>query len=703
MSFLHFWAIPAGAAALSVPFIVHWLTKPRPTRVPLSTVRFVREVVQQRRARNRLRDLLILLLRAAAIALLAAVMARPLIGSRAPAAIGDTQTQTVRVVLLDVSQSMAATSQGIQTFQRARPIAAKQVGYSANAQANLILSAAAPQPIFDRPSTNFSTLVDEVAKAKPLPQRLQVQASLNVAAEMLANAGGDKARRELIVISDFQRSNWAAADFSVLPTETVIQLESVAPAETPANLAILRVGSQGRIERGRTFRLEIEVGNYSPSPRPVTVEVVLGESLFRASGQCSAGGRSILVTEATLPSEGWHVGEARFAGVEDGLSSDNSRPVVLQVHPQPNYMLLTRQSAQMRPSSSYYLERAISPASADEGRATEKIVRVDPSRATREAITEADLLLLDHPGKLSEETLQLLAALLRRGRGLLYVTAEPIDATNLKLLANGAGTSLQMPVEFAPTTTGQVRKNLFLANVRQRQVPFTVFGDEAAAMFSSVRFSGGLSSRRVEGALLDDVLATYNDQSACLVVTACGAGTLAVLNAELNSSNLPSSPAFVPMIGELTGHLLGRDRSQESVPSGEPVAVYLPNSASPVTGLRIIPPASSTLESGSLGELHEENVGVMWQAAEAGPPGVYEVKRANQTLFALASAIPADEADLATLASDVMTDRLSGVRDVKYRSALRDDEPRDDLWSWLAVACLSCVLVEVLGLRLFKS
>lgn len=703
MSFLHFWAIPAGAAALAVPILVHWLTKPRPTRVPLSTVRFVREVVHQRRARNRLRDWLILLLRMAAIILFAAVIGRPLLGNRAQVAASDAQNQTVRIVLLDVSQSMSAVSQRIQTFERARPIAAKLVGYSPNLQANLILSGAAPQPVFDRPSMNFSTLVDEVSKAKPLSQRLQVQASLNAAAEMLSQLDGDKIRRELVVISDFQRSNWSAADFSVLPKETVIQLESVSPPETPANLAILRVGAQGRVESGRAFRFEIEVGNYSPTPRSVTVEVAIGESLFRATGQCSAGGRSTLVTEATLPAAGWYVGEARLAGVTDGLGEDNSRPFVLQVHQQPTYLLLTRQSAEARPSSSYFLERAISPVVSKDGRAAEQIVRVDASQATNESITESDLILLDHPGKLSEETLQLLAALMRRGRGVLYIAAEPIDATNLKLLANAAGTGLQMPVEFAPPFTGQVRKNLFLASLRQRQVPFTVFGDEAMAIFSTVRFSGGLTSRRVEGALLDDVLATYNDQSACLVVTPCGAGMLAVLNAELSSSNLVSSPAFVPMIGELTTALLGRDLSQESVNSGEPIAAYLPSDASPLAGLRIVPPATSPSESGSLGELQEESVGVMWQAAASGPPGVYEVKRQDKTVFALASSIPAEEADLATLASDVMTERLSGGRDVNYHSALSDNEPRDDLWSWLAVACVCCALSEVLALGLFKS
>ena len=703
MSVLHFWAIPLGAAALLVPLGVHWLTKPRPTRVRLSTVRFVREVVHQRRARNRLRDLLILLLRLAAIALFAFVLARPLSGNRIAAATGETQGQTVRIVLLDVSQSMAATAQGIQTFERSRPVAARLLSHSPNLQANLILAGAVPQPIFDRPSTNFSRLVDEVSHAKPLPQRLQVQAALNAAAEMLAATPGEAIRRELVVISDFQRSNWSAADFSVLPRDTRIQMESVAPIETPPNQAILRVGTTGRIEPGQAFQLEVDVGNYSPTAKPLTVEVAIGDSLFRATGSCPAGGRSTLVTEARLPTIGWHIGTARLVGLDDGLSDDNSRPVVLQVHPQPTYLLLTRQPATARPSSSYFLERAISPRESTADRPAEKIVRVDPARATLEEISAADLLLLDHPGKLTEESIQWLADLLRRGRGVLYIAAEPIDATNLKLLSRAAGASLQMPVEFVPPPRGQDRKNLVLSDIKHRQMPFTVFRDEVRAIVSPLRFSGGLTSQRIEGTLLDDVLATYNDQSACLVVTACGGGTLAVLNAELSSSNLPSSPAFVPLVGELTGALLGHRGTQDAAASGEPLAVYLPTAASPATGLRIVPPPQSLEEADGHGELHEEAVGVLWQSAKAGPPGVYEVRRNEQTMFALATAIPAEEADLATLESSLMTDRLAGGRDVQFRSARHNQEPRDDLWSKLLVICVCCALLEVLGLGFFKS
>ena len=53
--------------------------------------------------------------------------------------------------------------------------------------------------------------------------------------------------------------------------------------------------------------------------------------------------------------------------------------------------------------------------------------------------------------------------------------------------------------------------------------------------------NGGLATRRSERALADDILASYNDRSASLVVTTFGGGTLAVLNADLTTSDLPRS------------------------------------------------------------------------------------------------------------------------------------------------------------------
>src|SRR5262249_26466167 len=135
MTFLHSWAIALGLGAAALPVIIHWLTRPRPVRLYLSTIRFVREAVQQRRARNRLRAVITLRLRTAAVLLLAWAVARPLF-SRQPLVGAEQSGEAARVVILDVSQSMAAGAHGIQVFERARPVAGKhltdQVGLYAN-------------------------------------------------------------------------------------------------------------------------------------------------------------------------------------------------------------------------------------------------------------------------------------------------------------------------------------------------------------------------------------------------------------------------------------------------------------------------------------------------------------------------------------------------------------------------------------------
>ena len=123
MHFVNPLMIVLGAMAAALPVLIHWLTRPRPVRRPLSTVRFVLEAVQQRRARRRLRDFVILAARTLAILLLAAAIARPLLGRRPPAPT-DAPGHTTRIVVLDVSQSMAARTGGVSAFKhtgRSRP------------------------------------------------------------------------------------------------------------------------------------------------------------------------------------------------------------------------------------------------------------------------------------------------------------------------------------------------------------------------------------------------------------------------------------------------------------------------------------------------------------------------------------------------------------------------------------------------------
>jgi len=700
MTFLHPWAAGLGVAAIALPIAIHFLTKPRPVRVALSTIRFVREAVQEKKSRHRLRDFLVLLLRAAAVALICWAFARPMTGAKPmidPAAPGT----VVRVILIDDSLSMAAVSNATTAFDRARTSAATYLRYQSGLRADVIFAAARPMPVFDKVSSNIAALHDAVEAAVPQPQRADAQAALNRAGGILASAPqGNGSRMELVIISNFQRNNWSSVDFSPIPKDAVIQLESVAQEKQPDNLGILRIGAKGRLEQGREVRLEAEIGNYSDASRDIQVEVDLGSVAYHLQGTCPPRVATTLSALVTLPaSAGWFSGEAKLIGSSDALAADDTRPVVVEVRPFPVYALLTRESSTPHASSSYFLERALVPAKALPGTASETVERMDPSLLGRDAVGRASLLVLDHPGVLSDETINLLATLVRRGRGMLYVAAEPVDAQNLARFARVAGEDLKMPVEFVPPDAAQPRHDLFLLEWRHDQEPFDQLGELMPTVAGDLRFSRGLSSHRLEGGLADDVLASYSDRSACLVITPCGAGNLAVLNADLMASNLPASPLFVPLVEEVAGRLLAVSDSSDAVPCGEPLTQYLPAECGAASGLKI---ESSAEDKNDMGTLSDESTGVLWQADAAGAPGVYQIKRGDKPVYALAIAPPASQSDLQTIDPATLTTRLAAGRHVAYASA-GDLPPADDAWAWLLVACAGCLISEVVLLKLFPT
>ncbi|MGQ0635963.1 MAG: BatA domain-containing protein [Planctomycetaceae bacterium] len=702
--FLHPWAIAVGIAAAALPFAIHFLTRPRPVRMPLSTLRFVRQAVEQRRARHRLRDATVLALRALALLALAACIARPVLGRKATMA--DDDARLLRIVVADVSQSMAAVHQGVQLFERTRPLVARRLENKSGTRANLILAAARPASVFEQASSNYAMLREALATARPLPQRCDVQAALNLASELIARDGShSELRREVVIVSDFQRTNWGAADFSVFPEGVEIILESVAPAEPLPNLGLLRVAAQGRPEAGRLARLEVDVGNYSPTPQNVRVDVTIGGLSVQLGGMCPAFGRTTLTGELVPPEPGWPVGEAKLIGVEDALADDNARPCVMEVRPPPQFALVTRQPEKSRPSSAYYLERALVPIDERKGaggksQATtvSRVTRVDPERLDVEALAAFDLVVVDHPGTLTTQAVNLLAAFLRRGRAVFYVAAEAADAANLRLLSEALGARWQLPVEYLPPRAARPRRDLFLAEMRREEAPFSVFGDEADTLFGPLRFAGGLDTRPREGALADEILARYNDGSACLVLSAVEAGEILILNADVGTSNLPGSAAFVPLVGELVQRLLVRAGGAADIACGEPFAVPLPSATNSTHDLELagVEPGSSVA-----GEVVPEAGGVLWRSEAAGPPGVYRVRHGDEVVFALAAAIPAAESDLRTLSGRVFQERLAGGRHVVFQSATGSPEDeRDTSWTWLAIACVTCVLGEVVALRL---
>ena len=123
---------------------------------------------------------------------------------------------SVVAVVLDASASMQYRSVGHGPFERAKA-AVLNVLQSLGEQdrVNLIVAAAAPQPVFPEPSSNLYMLLQDVRNLKPTQERANLNAAIAEAVRQLSAHTIET--RELYLVSDVQRSNWADVDLSVIP------------------------------------------------------------------------------------------------------------------------------------------------------------------------------------------------------------------------------------------------------------------------------------------------------------------------------------------------------------------------------------------------------------------------------------------------------------------------------------------------------
>ncbi len=711
MSILNLWAIALGGVALAAPLAVHWLTRPRPVAYRLSTIGLLSEVIQQRRARSRIRDWLILALRLLAVALLALALSRPILQSAAmvPAT---AESGSGRVIVLDVGQSMAAGSGGASSLVQGRSAALGFLEFMPDVEANVILAGAQPRSVFDQLSPNLASLRQSVAEAVARPERTDVRAAMELAGRMLGQR--ENRKRELIVISDFQRSDWGRLFLESIPEDTQIRLHAVRPA-VQDNLAITSVHLDHDPIVGQPAQVDVEVANHSESSAEVRCRVEIGNWGRTLSGSIGPHSSRVLSETVTFESPGWFNGKAHLESNLDVLPDDDERPVAVFVRPVPQVALVTRQGPSV--GSRYYLQRALEVALGGAGMpggpegvtgaedSQSRVIPVHPRRDAPSSWPEADLYVIDHPGQLDETAIAHVASRVRRGRGLLYVAADMVDAINLDRLGEQLGSGFEPPVRFeAEGGDGTIRKDLFVRRIEKRQVPFRILGSEVDSAFRPVRFAGGLPTQTVAEGLRDQVLAELSDSSALLYVTGVDAGQVAVLNADLGQSNWPVQPSFVPVLAELVQGLLSGRGATDAAACGEPLVRMLPprleREAELVAGtLSGAPPAS---EDYGQWEWSASQGALVWAWSEPSGPGVYGLRHDGEVTLAVATAAPASESDLQMLEAELLTDRVALGRRVEYSDPASDETDDDDAWYWLIAACLFGLIAEVTALRWFR-
>jgi len=312
MVFLQPLALLLLGAAL-VPPLLHLFERHRPPDVVFPAVRYLRETEREAQRTIRLQHLLLLLLRVAAVALLALAAARPVV----PARFGAGHEPTALVVILDHSLSSGAVSGGVRVFDDLEARAAETLRAAQPSDALWLIGA---DGVARRGSRE--ELLQAAAAARPEPVRLDLSAAVATAARLVRASG--YARGEIHLLTDAQRTAFDAPDSAAAGLPLVIYEPA---ADPPANRAVVSARASPATWLAGSGTVAAAIGG---APEPAGGRVAVTVTLRgREGARALVAPRDVALLPVTAPAAGWSAGEVSLE--PDELRADDSRPFAVRV------------------------------------------------------------------------------------------------------------------------------------------------------------------------------------------------------------------------------------------------------------------------------------------------------------------------------------------------------------------------------------
>lgn len=603
-------------AALAIPILIHLIQREKKQVIRFPSLMFVQRVPYKSIQRRRIHNWLLLLVRMTALALIVAAFARPFFErDNVDIAAGGGPREVV--VLLDQSYSMGYGDH----WERARAAAHDVVsGLGPDDRASVVLfSSGAEIALRSAAAGERQRLTAAIASAKPAATGTRYAPALKVAGSIVAES--PLPRREVVLISDFQRGGWRGEEGARLPEGTTLTPVAIdGGGETP-NVAVTGVSlarstfsNQERmvvtaviVNRStrslRGARLGLEIGDRPVQSQPFDIE--------------ANGSTSITFDPVTLAGS-FLRGTVRAS--DDALAADNAfHFVVSPAQPVP-VVVIDRSGAG---PSVLYLARAL--AIGDEPR-FETTVR-QPGAVSDDDLRRASVVVVN-----DVEVPPALARRLQRfveGGGGLLVAIGPRAAWSQDVDVLPA--ALAGPVD---RTRGDAAR---VGALEYAHPVFEPFRAPRSGDFAAARIYG---YRTVTPGPDAQVLARFDGGAAALVERRVGAGRVLLWAStlDLGWNDFALKPVYLPFVHRSMRHLAAYREPAPWLTVGQVLDASAGAAASqPDTGVVLTP-------SGRRVGLDEEGAEVL----ELTEQGFYELRpRTGEGVSAVvASNVDTAESDL---------------------------------------------------------
>ena len=234
-----------GLAGLAIPVLIHLIQRERKNVVQFPSLMFLNRIPYQSVQRRRIRHWALLLMRLGALALIVFAFARPFL-RRTDAAGGAAGAREV-VILVDRSYSMGYGDRWQRALGAARDVVN---GLSASDRGSVVFFASGPEVAL-RSTADKGRLLAALATVEPSPAATHYGPALKLAGSILSESA--LPRREVVLVTDFQRAGWQGAEGLRLPDGaalTPVDLgggETINAAVTPVALERSMFSGQERV------------------------------------------------------------------------------------------------------------------------------------------------------------------------------------------------------------------------------------------------------------------------------------------------------------------------------------------------------------------------------------------------------------------------------------------------------------------------
>jgi hypothetical protein len=543
LGFIHLGFLAAGLA-VAVPIVIHLLFRQRARRVEIGTIHFLRLVLRDQARRRKIRRLLLLALRAAAMILLALLFARPY--WKSPASRGDDRHI---VILIDRSASMAAGAGASSPFAQSQA-QAREILEAIPSGATVDLAYFDADGVVPAPDAQ----VDQAAK--PGLAGTDFTKALEWARDkVIASQRND---RRVCLLTDLQRSGLRAPLNATWPPEVNVDVIDVGRPVTK-NLAVEEIRAEETdLRDGKPVVVTARVLNSGLFPvREAQVRLSFdGQPAIAQTVAIEGRSRRLVRFEAPIRKPGLYHGFVAVDGKDD-LSFDDSRYLAFEARLPDRILLIDGEpGGSVYGNETYYLETALRLRVPGE----ESTPRLTPYEPVRQAWTSADGSLPDlapfrvvavcNVDALSAVDAAKLAHFVTSGGGLIIFTGDRLRPGALEALNHAK----LLPARLEePTGAGSFR---FAEWVKDHPI-LRPFADPQYGDLRTVRF------RRITRLVADPqarTLATAQGGQPLLVEQTIGQGRciLFAFPADHAWGDWVIHRLYLPLVHQLFGYLTGR-------------------------------------------------------------------------------------------------------------------------------------------------